>query len=139
MGNVNVQKAITAGVAGTFVMTLVMLVGPMMGMPKMDMGAMLGPMNPIVAMPYWMGWVMHFIIGVVLTLIYAAVFINKLPSSGWKRGAIWGLVPFFVNQIAVVPMMGGGFFTGGNMTMIVGSLVGHLLYGAVVGIVYGDG
>ena len=139
MDNVNTQKTVKAGLIGTFAMTLLMLAGPMMGIPKMDMGNMLGIMNPIIAMPYWMGWVMHFIIGIVLTYLYAAFLINKLPSSGWKRGALWGLIPFFVSQLVVMPMMGAGVFTGGNVTMIMGSLLGHLVYGAVVGIVYGDG
>jgi len=139
MDNVNVKKTVTAGLVGTLAMTVLMLVAPMMGMPKMDMGNMLGAMNPIMTMPYWLGWVMHFIIGVMLTFMYSALVINKLPSSGWKRGAIWGLIPFFITQIAVMPMMGSGFFTGGNMNMIMGSLLGHLVYGVVVGIMYGDG
>jgi len=44
-----------------------------------------------------------------------------------------------VAQLVVTPMMGGGVFSGGNMAMIVGSLMGHLVYGALVGAVYGGG
>ncbi len=137
--NLNIQKVVIAGFLGTLAMTVLMVIGPMMGMPKMDMGQMLGPMNPIVQMPYAMGWVMHFILGIVLTGIYASVFLNLLPSDGWKRGMIFSLIPFLLKEIMVSPMMGMGLFEGGNMMMIMGGLLGHLVYGAVAGYVYGDG
>jgi hypothetical protein len=38
--------------------------------------------------------------------------------------------------VVVMPMMGMGLFSG-SMVMAGGSLIGHLLYGAVVGAVYG--
>jgi uncharacterized membrane protein len=36
-----------------------------------------------------------------------------------------------------MPMMGAGIFSGGNIPMIMGSLIGHLAYGALVGATYG--
>jgi len=36
----------------------------------------------------------------------------------------------------VSPMMGGGLFSGGNLVMIAGSLMGHLVYGGLVGGLY---
>ncbi|MEE9166697.1 MAG: DUF6789 family protein [Candidatus Neomarinimicrobiota bacterium] len=139
MKSLNYQKAVIAGIAGTLAFTAVLLIGPMMGMPKMDMGQMLGPMNPMVKMPYWTGWVMHFMIGIVLTGIYGAFFLNILPSNSWKRGLVWALIPFVMVQLTLVPMMGMGVFSGGDVKMIVGSLMTHLAYGAVAGLVYGDG
>lgn len=139
MKEVNLQKAVIAGVAGTLAMTVLMLIGPMMGGPKMDVGSMLGPMNPLMALPYWMGWVMHFVIGIVLVWIYAAFLMSILPSDGWKRGMIFSLIPFLLKEIMVSPMMGMGLFDGGDMMMIMGGLVGHLAYGGVVGFIYGDG
>ena len=136
MIQVNYKSLLTAGLAGTAVMTILMLIGPMMGMPKMDMGQMLGPMNPIVVMPVWVGWMMHFIIGIVLTWIYAAFFIDILPFDSWKRGLLYSLLPFVIAQLMVMPMMGMGVFSGGNMMMITGSLIGHLLYGGVIGFMY---
>ena len=134
MSNVNITKIVIAGVAGTFAMTVVMLVGPMMGAPAMDMGIMLGTENPMVAMPYWTGWMMHFVIGIVLTYIYAAFLMDKLPSDGWKQGAIYSIAPWLVMSAVLSPMMGLGFF-GGTMMMAVGGLVSHLAYGSVMGYV----
>ena len=41
-------------------------------------------------------------------------------------------------QIMVMPMMGAGFFSmnaGAPMMMVMGSLIGHVVYGAVLGTV----
>jgi hypothetical protein len=42
-------------------------------------------------------------------------------------------------QVIVMPMMGGGFFSSamGGMTAVIGSLMGHLLYGSVLGAIAG--
>ncbi len=138
----NTQKVVIAGLAGTVAMTMLMLIGPMMGIPKMDMGNMLGKMNPIMELPYSMGWVMHFIIGIVLTGIYAGFFGNILPSSGWRKGLLYGIIPFFVAQLMVMPMMGAGIFSmnaAAPFLMVLGSFMGHLVFGGITGLVYGDG
>jgi hypothetical protein len=139
MKDLNMQKVATAGLLGTLAMTILMLMAPMLGMPKMDMGNMLGPMNPIVALPYWMGWVMHFIIGTILAWLYAAYLIGYLPYDGWKRGMMFSLAPFLLKEILVSPMMGMGLFEGGDMMVIVGGLIGHLVYGGAMGYYYGEG
>lgn len=59
----NVLKAVVAGLAGTAVMTMFMLLAPAMGMPPMNIGAMLGSvMGGSVAL----GWAAHFMIGTIL-------------------------------------------------------------------------
>lgn len=137
MSRINWGKAILAGLGGTAVMTLVaMMAGPMMGIemnvPKMLSGFM--------KVPLAVGWIVHFMIGTVLALIYVALVIDLLPGAPWLRGALYGLAPFFLAQIAVMPMMGMGFFTinaPNTMMLVMGSLIGHLVYGAVVGAIYG--
>lgn len=139
MGNVDFKKVIIAGIAGTAAMTALMLMAPMMGVPKMDMGEMLGTMNPMMPMSYTMGWVMHFIIGIILTWIYAAFLIDRLPSDGWKRGMIYSLIPWAVMQVIIMPMlMGQPMLSGGDMMMLMGTILAHLAYGGVMGAVYGN-
>ena len=135
MGNVDFKKLIIASISGTAAMTALMLMAPMMGVPKMDMGEMLGTMNPMMPMPYMMGWVMHFIIGIILTWIYAAFLIDRLPSDGWKRGMIYSLIPWAVMNFVAMPMMGMGIFMGGMMA-IVGTVLVHFAYGGVMGSIY---
>ena len=132
-------KAVIAGIIGTFVITIFMLMGPLMGMPEMNSGKMLGGFMSI---PEVFGWIAHFMVGTVLALIYVYVFASRLPSNAWVRGAIYGLILWFASQIMVNPMMGAGVFasnTPAPLLMVVGSMMGHIVYGAVVGAVYSNG
>ena len=136
MSQVNLGRGIAAGAVGTAAMTMLMLGAPLMGMPKMPIGEMLGTFLHIGSAA---GWAMHVVIGLMLALIYAAWFAERLPGGPGGSGAIYGLGVFLVAQLAVMPMMGGGVFSGGNLSMIMGSLLGDLVYGALVGLVYGAG
>jgi len=132
--NINIRKAIMAGVIGTIVMTAVGLwIAPLMGMPPMNPAAMLaGAMGGSMVL----GWMGHFMIGITLAVGYA-LFGRVLPGAGWMRGAIFGIAPFLMAQMIVMPMMGMPFFSGFG-AMAVGSLVGHLVYGGFVGGIYGE-
>lgn len=127
-------RAIAAGAVGTAAITMLMLGAPLMGMPKMPIGEMLGSFLRIGSTA---GWAMHVVIGLGLAVIYAGWFAPRLPGGPTLRGAIYGFGVFLLAQLVVTPMMGGGVFSGGNMPMIGGSLLGHLVYGALVGAVYG--
>lgn len=130
---INVAKAVVAGVAGTAAMTVVgTIVAPMMGMPPMNPAGMLaGQMGGSLAL----GWAAHAMIGVILAVIYATV-ASALPGAPAVRGGLYGVAPWLLQQVAVMPMTGMGFFSG-SMMMAGGSLLGHLIYGAVLGAVYG--
>lgn len=133
MKNVNLLKAMIAGIAGTVAMTIVSVyVAPMMGMPKMNPADMLaGQMGGSMVM----GWAGHFMIGIVFAVAYAFV-AKSLPGAPWMRGALFGVAPWLLAQAAVMPMMGMSFFSG-SMLMAGGSLIGHVIYGTVVGATYG--
>ena len=130
----NWARAAMGGVAGTLVMTAVgVWVAPMMGIPRMNPAEMLaGPMGGSIAL----GWAAHLMIGVVLALGYAIV-APSLVGPPAVRGAIYSIAPWLVAQIAVMPMMGAPVFSG-SVVLAMGSLLGHLVYGAVLGAVYGS-
>lgn len=129
---INVGKAIKAGILGTVTITFAAtILAPLMGLPKMDIPGMLaGVMGGSVVL----GWAAHFMIGTVLAFGYA-LFGSKLPGPAVLRGAIYSLAPWLLAQVMVMPMMGMGFFSGAFAPAF-GSLLGHLMYGAVVGVVY---
>jgi uncharacterized membrane protein YagU involved in acid resistance len=105
----------------------------------MNIPAML---SDFMGVPVVVGWLAHFMIGTILALIYVSLFLQKLSWAPWIKGAIYGLFPWFLAQVMVNPMMGAGVFamnTPAPMMMVMGSLIGHLVYGAVVGLVYGAG
>lgn len=133
--NINVGKAILAGIIGTLFMTAVGLwAAPMMGIP---------PMNPADMLAQQMGgstvfgWSAHLMIGTILAVIYAVVS-PRLAGPFAIRGALFGLAPFLMAQLLVMPMLGMPLFSG-SLPLATGSLIGHLIYGAALGAVYGAG
>ncbi len=133
MSRLNWTRAIVVGVVATAVMTLLMLMAPAMGLPPMNIGAMLAS---VMGGSLFLGWMAHFVIGTVLAIIYATLFAARLPGPGFARGALYGFVPWIVAQLVLSPMMGAGLF-GGSFGAGFGSLLGHLVYGAVLGGIYG--
>ncbi len=129
-------KAVLAGIAGTIAMTMLILAAPMMGMPPMDIAGMLAD---FMKMSVILGWVAHFMIGSVWGIAYAYIGVRMLPGAPWQKGLLFSIVPWLMMQTMASPMMGTGVFfssTSSGMMMVAGSLMGHLFYGAVLGLVY---
>jgi len=130
-----IQQAVLGGIVATAVMTMVMFVAPLMGMPKMNPAAMLAGM---MGFPIIIGWVMHFMVGVIFALAYVFLFsgIFAKISSKIVKGALFGLVVFLFAQVmmAVIgAVMGGMPSPEGSMTLVIlGSMMGHIVYGIVV-------
>ncbi len=123
------------GLSATSAMTILMLIAPMMGMPKMLIGKMLAG---FMHLPVGIGWILHFVIGTLLATMFILVWKKRLPGNAAVKGMLFSLIPFFVAQIAVMPVMGAGFFSMNTpvpMMMVLGSLIGHLVYGTVLGTV----
>ncbi|QQR88025.1 MAG: hypothetical protein IPJ76_07370 [Flavobacteriales bacterium] len=131
-------KAAMAGLLATAAMTLVMLVAPFMGLPKMDPAAMLSMM---LGVPLALGWAMHFMIGVVFALAYALFFrkVVRKANGAVVKGALFGLAAFVFAQV-VIGLMGallGGMppMEGSMMLMAIGSILGHVVFGIVVALI----
>ncbi|MDE2026966.1 MAG: hypothetical protein KGJ11_00315 [Candidatus Omnitrophica bacterium] len=136
----NTGKTILAGLIATAVMTMMMYAAPMMGMPKMDIAGMISGM---MKMPWIIGMTIHLMLGVVVfPFIYVFLLADKLPGPGALKGMTWGLILFILAQTMVMPMAGMGFFSSASsqqMLMIMGSLMGHVVYGAILGAIIGRG
>ena len=134
-----IKMAVIGGVAGTLVMTMMMMfVAPMMtGMP-MDIAAMLGGMLG----GYTMGMIAHLMMGIIVfPLAYALVAYGFLPGSALVKGLTFGVVLWVLAATMVMPMAGGGFLMSniGGMMALVASLMGHLVYGGLLGAIAGEG
>ena len=146
----NVLGAIIAGIVGTIVMTMVLVMAPKMGMPKMDIVGMLGSMfssesNRMV------GMIMHLMMGVIFAIIYALLWNAGIGSVSWLWGAIFGAVHWLITGLMMggVSMMHAGVKAGtvkapgfymmndGGMMAFMGGLIGHVIFGLVVALVYG--
>ena len=145
----NIIGAIVAGVVGTIVMSMIMVMAPKMGMPKMAIWEMLGSMfnkngNNV------LGWVIHFMMGVIFAIIYAALWAAGIGSATLLSGVIFGVVHFLIAGLMMggMPMMHAGIKAGtvkapgvlmlnSGVMGLMGGLIGHVIYGLVVALVYG--
>ena len=130
----NVGKAVLGGFVGTVLLTLMtQLVAPMLTGQKMDMAARLGDMTGTGRL---VGMIMHLFIGsVVFALIYVFVLFRFLPGPPWIKGLICGVIFWLGLEVAMIPMIGGGFFSSqiGGMKVVLAALIAHLVYGAALG------
>lgn len=129
------SKTILGGIVATLAMTMLMLMGPKMGMPKMNTGEMLGGM---MGLPEAVGWMMHFMIGIIFAYAYLFLLNSRLPiTNNYVRGGIYGFIVFIFAQIIMAMMGAMGMMPEmpkDNMAMmIVGNIMGHIVYGIVLG------
>jgi hypothetical protein len=131
--NSKISKSIVAGIIGTIVMTIITFVAPMMGMPKMSPPDMLAGMMGI---PIIVGWIMHFMIGIIFAFAYTYLFAPKVKISNiFLKGAVFGFVVFIFAQI-MIAIMGAMLpvpnMEGSMMLIMIGSIMGHVIYGMAV-------
>lgn len=135
----DIGKAILGGLVATLVLTGIMYwVAPLMLGQPMDVAGMLSGM---IGISWETGMVLHFINGtLVFPIVYALFLYGVLPGGPWLKGAVWGFILWLIAEIVVVPMAGGGVFHSamGGMLAAMASLMGHLVYGALLGGIAGE-
>jgi Predicted periplasmic/secreted protein len=118
------------------------LVGPLVGLPKLAIGELLSSSLAVSVVILRVGpvggWLIHGIVGIALALLYGAVFATRLPGPPAARGALYGILVFLLAQLVFMPAVGAGVFSRGDPGLLVGSFIGHLVYGALVGAIYGE-
>lgn len=78
----------------------------------------------------------HFISGIGWAVVYARWVHHRLSGPSWRRGVTFSLAPWVLSLIVFLPAVGGGILglgLGAGPLPIVGNLVLHLVYGAVLG------
>jgi len=136
----SIKSALIAGLIATAAMTAFTFMAPLMGF-EMDIPKMLAR---TMSAPIIIGWIAHFMVGEILAINFAAIFLTKTnKTSDFKSGALFGLIPWFIAQVMVMPMMSvmseGSYSAGlfsGSIIVAMASLVGHLIYGAILGGIY---
>ncbi len=137
----NPARAVAAGLIGTAAMTALLLVEPSVGLPRIAIGQILstslGSASAHLPVGPTAGWIIHFTTGALLALIYARWFVRRLPGAALVRGLVYGGMVFVVAQVTFLPLTGGGPFSRGNVELLAGSLLAHLVYGGITGWIYG--
>lgn len=127
--NSNVVAGTIAGLSGGVVFGVMMHAMEMMGMV-----AMLAESESLAV-----GWVVHLAISAVFGVVYAIVLGPMATSNG--PAALWGvgfgLVAWVAGALVVMPLWLGMsemvFVVGQDQVM---SLLGHVMFGVVLGLVY---
>lgn len=136
--NTKISQSLVAGIAATIVMTIVMMIAPMMGLAEMNPPAMVSGM---IGMPITVGWIMHFMIGIVFAASFVYFFRYKLPIGNTVlKGVVFGIIIAIFAKISMTMM---GTMTGGGAPvpegsmapMLIGLVLGHVVFGIVVALV----
>jgi len=136
--NTKISQSLVAGIAATVVMTIIMMIAPMMGVAKMSPPAMVSGM---MGMPIAVGWMMHFMIGIVFAASYIYFFQLKLPIRGKVlKGVVFGIIIAFFAKIGMTvlgAMTGNGVpeSEGSMVPMIMALVLGHVVFGIVVALI----
>ncbi len=147
--------AILAGLIGGVVMAVILYMGIIM-LPrqmKMNLFMMLGSMMlPVGAAAFVMGAMIHIGMSLVFGLIHGAVFaVADIDSAEAAWGLLFGVVHWAIVGMALgmLPLMhprirsgeidAPGFYALGYPPMTaMGFLMLHLVYGVIVGVLYGE-
>jgi uncharacterized membrane protein YagU involved in acid resistance len=148
--------AIVGGVLGTMVLTTALRAASELGLTRIDLPFLLG--TAVTAdriRAKLVGYVLHFVFGIVFALAYYAVF-AVTARSGIVFGALLGVIHALFAGVALVnillpavhPRMGTGFDAAGSAPLLeppgfmlvnygretpVAMILSHVVYGAIVG------
>jgi hypothetical protein len=131
-----IARGMVAGLIATVVLSILMLMKQAMGiMPKLNVIAMLADMTQTGAA---VGWIMHFVIGVVLWGGGFALLVDRLPGGSVPvKGIVFAVAAWLLMMIVVMPMAGAGFF-GMSLGIMapIATLMLHIIFGWVLGFSY---
>lgn len=149
LAGVDILAVVIAGLAGTVVITIIMSLAPQMGMPTMDMPAMLGSM--LSAPGSWsLGLIMHLMMGVIFTFLYGLLWANGIGTPTFLSAVLFGIIHWLVVGLVMgtMPLVHAGIKSGdvpepgvymlknGGVMGFMGGMVGHIIFALVVVILY---
>ena len=93
----------------------------------------------------FLAWIIHFLNGVILAELYAAVFKRFLPGPNWLKGTIFGEM-FLLSTWWLAPLVdkyhpltkSGQLAKLATWTSFFQNIVRHLVFGLLLGLLYRD-
>ena len=93
----------------------------------------------------FLAWIIHFLNGVILAELYAAVFKRFLPGPNWLKGTIFGEM-FLLSTWWLSPLVhkyhpltkSGELARLASWTSFFQNIVRHLIFGLLLGLLYRD-
>ena len=65
---------------------------------------------------FWL--LFHTFMGLVMAVFYAYAIEPILAGPGWRKGAIYSLLPWLINSVLVMPLLGKGFAASHSLTPV---------------------
>jgi hypothetical protein len=137
---VHIRDAIIAGSTGRMAMLLLIYGGPLIGLPRIDVVSSLGSLAaPNKQDAVTLGGAIHFTVGVLFAIIYAALWSAGIGSPTWW----WGLIFGTIHGILVIVLLLVVLRTYPQLSelinglpVMVAILLNHMVFGLVVALVY---
>jgi hypothetical protein len=93
----------------------------------------------------FLAWIIHFLNGIILAELYAAVFKRFLPGPNWLKGTIFGEM-FLLSTWWLAPLVDkyhpltkiGELARLASWTSFFQNIVRHLIFGLLLGLLYRD-
>ncbi|SEO90352.1 DUF6789 family protein [Aquisalimonas asiatica] len=136
-------RGIIAGLVATLVMTILMVfrlaAGIMPWFNPIEVMSLAAQTAMNVVAVDVLGWFIHFVVGVLLWGGLFGLLAGFLPGGGYlARGLIFGVLAWLLVMVVLFPLAGSGLFGMGFGALIpFGTLLSHLIYGAVLGASFG--
>ena len=137
---IHLRDAIIAGSTGRMAMLLLIYGGPIIGLPRIDVVSTLGSLAaPNKQDAVTLGGAMHFTMGILFAIIYAALWSVGIGSPTWWWGLIFGaihgilvilLLLVVTRKFPQQPELLNG------LPMMVAVMLNHMVFGLVVALVY---
>lgn len=137
---VHIRDAIIAGSTGRMIMILVIYGGPLIGLPRFDAVSMLGALAaPNKQSAVTLGGAIHFTMGIVFAIIYAALWSVGIGNATWWWGLIFGAVHGLLVILLLLMILRSipelsNFIPGFPALIVI--LLSHIAFGLVVALVY---
>jgi len=131
-GTTNILYGTYGGIAGGIVFGIMMA---MMGMMPM-IGQMIGMPHGLI------GFIVHMVISIITGALFAVLYVDVVTSiiTGILWGLLYGIIWWFLGPLTLMPLflgMGLGVnWTMAAMSSQLPSLVGHIIFGVLVGLTY---
>jgi hypothetical protein len=88
--------------------------------------------------PPTFAWFIHFLVGSFIWGASFAAVERFLPGPSWLRGIVFGFGAWLIVMVAIMPLTRGGLFALAlGLAAPAAMLVLHLIYGALLGGIYG--
>ena len=137
---VHIRDAIIAGSTGRMAMLLLIYAGPLIGLPRIDVVSLLGSLAaPNKQDAVTLGGAIHFSMGVLFALLYAALWSVGIGSATWVWGLLFGAIHgvLVLGQLFILmrrfPHLSEQLNT---FPVLLSILLNHMIFGLVVSVVY---